>query len=489
MRPPPALVGLVAGLVLLVGIGSVTRSPSSRAPAAVTTPVVGAALVCPAVRRTDAEQLDTRVSAGTVRQDGPVELGATVSSQPLGAPGGPDRLPLRAAGEVVTGLRGELTDGALVLRARGVLAAGLQAEQLTRAATGDRRGYEGLLCTGPQTDSWFAGGSLGPGESSVLLLANPDDTPAVIDVQVWTAAGPVDPRPGRGLVVPAGARTAVPLDTLAPAGTGLALHVTAARGRVAAAVEHTRVDGGTALGAEWVPPSPPPAGRVVVPGLPGRAAERALFVTNPGLDPTAVSVQVTGADGQFVPTGLDALPVPAGTTVRVDLSPVLAASPGAVAVTSAAGPVLAVGLVVAGQGPVKDFAYAGAAGPLDGAALVPDAAGDASVLLLSALDGGATVVVTPLPVVGVAGPPPAAQTVPVAGGSTVALPLSAFGVPAGGPLAIEVRPAPGSGPVFGAALLREDLPDGPLVTLLTLAAPPLRVTRPVVAADPGAALP
>lgn len=496
-RVPLGLLAVVAGLAGLVAIGTATTPSGAGAPTTVTVPLVGATAVCPALRREDAEQLITRVSVGVVAPTGaapaasaPPGSDGVVWSQPLGGTGAPSLLPLQVPGQVVAGLGTELTDNGLVVQARGTLAPGLQVEQLTRAPTGPRRGYEGLHCASPQTDTWFAGGSLGAGESATLVLANEDDTAAVVDLQVWSAEGPVDPRPGKGLVVPAGGRTAVPLDTLAPAHTGLALHLRAARGRVVAAVEHLRGGDGTPLGAEWVPPTSP-AARVVVPGLPAGPGGRTLLVTNPGLDPTVVAVQLTAGDGQFVPAGLDAVPVPAGTTVPVDLTALLAGSPGAVTVTSAAGPVLAVGLVADGAGPTQDISYAGSAGPLDGPGLIPDLAGGAGVLLLTALAGDASVVVTPLPVLGV--PPgaatPAPQAVPVAGGTTVGLPLVTFGVTGDGTLALQVGPAPGSGPVHAAVLLREDLPDGPLTTLLTLVAARQGAERPVVDADPGAALP
>ena len=382
-------------------------------------------------------------------------------------------------GQVSADLAPDENDAALVLTARGVLAGGLQAEQLTRAAGGPRRAAEGLACSGPQTDTWFAGGALGAGETATLLLANPEDVAAVVDVQVWTAQGPVDPRLGRGIVVPARGRTTVGLDTLAAGATGLAVHVSAGRGRVVAALEHVRAP---SLGADWVPATPPPAPRVVLAALPAGPGERTLLVTNPGDAPTVVQVQLTTDSRQYVPTGLDALAVPGGTTVQADLTGLLAATPGTVAVTSAAGPVLAVGRAVDGGGTVEDLAYAGAAAALTGPALLPDTAAGGE-LLLSALAGDAGVVVTPLATEGTSGPPPAARTVAVPGGSTLALPLADLGG------ALEVTPAAGSGPVRAAAYLREDAADGPLTTLLALASTDSQVPAVTVASDPGAAVP
>lgn len=493
-RPVVTVLALVAALGALVAVGAATTPAAPRSPAAVSAPVQGLTLVCPQLRRAAGRGLDTTVAAGVTALSVRADPASTVSALPLGATDAPVPATLQGAGQAAADLApvgGDTADGALVLTATGVLAGGLQARQLTRATSGPRRGDEGVACTAPRADTWFAGGSVTDGSSSTLELVNPEDTAAVVDVQIWSVQGQVDPRLGRGIVVPPRGRTSVALDTLAPGDTGLALHVVANQGRVVAAVEHLQASasGATPLGAEWVPISPPPATRVVLPAIPAGPGPRTLLVTNPDPVPTVVQVQLTTTRGQFVPSGLEALPVPAGSTVLTDLTGLLGSTPAAVAVTSQAGPVLAVGLVVDGAGPVHDFSYAGAAPALAGPALVSDVGGGGSQLLLSALAGDASVVLTPLPVAGQTGPLPAPRTVAVPGGSAVVVPFAVFGVPVGTVLAVQVRPAAGSGPVRAAGYLREDLPDGPLTTLLALDAPAQRVPRPIVVADPGAGLP
>jgi len=493
--PGVRLAAVLVGIAAVLAVG--TAPPREPVRAATTTPVEGVTLLCPAVRQDDTDGTTTTVTVGSAPTAAvvPAGAGSTVGSALLSASGPLVALPLQASGQVVTGLGGAATDDALLLRARGGLAAGLQAEQLTRSTGGARRGLEALACGAARSDTWFAGGSQGAGDSSTLLLVNPDDAPAVVDVDAWSVEGPVDARPARGLVVAARSRLVVPLDTLAPDRTGLALHVVAARGRVAAALEHVRGSAGAPGGADWVPAAPPPSPRVVVPGLPAGPGQRSLLVTNPGPDQAVVAVQLSSGEGQFVPAGLAAVAVPAGSTVSIDLTAQLATAPAAVTVTSDAAPVLAVGLVVDGQGVAQDLAYAGAAAAVDGggSALIPDASGPGAVLLLSATGGDATVLVTPVPLAGPpgAGPEQAGaapgQAVAVPGGSTVAVPLSGLRRPDGG-LAVQVRPT-GGGPVYAAVLLREDLPTGPLTALLPVTSAPRTVARPAVQGDPAAALP
>ncbi len=230
-------------------------------------------------------------------------------------------------------------------------------------------------------------------------------------------------------------------------------------------------------------------------GLPAGPGRRALLVTNPGEDDTTVSIELTTADGQLVPAGLERLEVPAGTTIAPDVSEQLAGTPATARVRSDGGPVLASGFVTDARfedgrpvGPVRELAYAGAARPLAGPALLTDvvlAPPVESTLVLSALDGDASVVVTPVPVLGRTGPLPAPKTVAVPGGRTAALRLSTFLPPGSSDrLAFDVRPAPGSAPVYAARYLRERTGTRPLSTLLALEGAASTVPRPAVVADP-----
>jgi hypothetical protein len=126
--------------------------------------------------------------------------------------------------------------------------------------------------------------------------------------------------------------------------------------------------------------------------------------------------------------------------------------------------------------------------PLSGPALLTDLVINRpteSTLLLTALDGPATVDVTPVPIVGVTDPLPKAKRITVPGGRTTTLRLSTFLPPgATGRLAVEVRPVAGSAPVYAARYLREHGSRGPLTTMLDLQGAAQRVPVPAVVRDP-----
>ncbi|MCW2622995.1 MAG: hypothetical protein JWL64_2597 [Frankiales bacterium] len=484
---------LVAVLVLaaLLVTAAVTR-PDRAAPADASAvervPVVGATAVCPDLRQD--RGITTSVSVGAVpgvvgdRTPGQLTAGA------LGAAGPPPPLPVAEAGQVLAGLGAGVALDAFVATARGPLAAGLEVEQLGRGQ-GVERGLLGMRCGSPATDQWLIGGATTAGNDALLILVNTDATPAVVDVQLLHDLGASDPRPGRGLVVPAHGRLLVSLNLLAPDRTDIATHVVATRGRVAAGVLHRKVDGAIPQGIDWAARSPGPAPVVIVPGLPSGPGSRQVIVTNPNDQSLRASVQVTTEDGQFVPPGLEAVEIPAGTSVAVDLSEPLAETSGAVRITSDGGPVVAAGVVVAQWSPVQEFSYTSSGVALDGPALLTEVTLDRQsqhYLLLSAPEGDAAVTVTAFPTLGATLARLAApKTLRVAGGTTQVLALATF-LPPGSQarLAVEVRPDPGAGPVYASAYLSSPDAAGPRETMLTLRSAAQEVERPAVLADPAA---
>lgn len=464
MTRRPAAV--VAVLLALVAVGETTRGEPAPSTAPAPVPVVGASVVCPEVDGAAVTAGSTGRGAGSLR--------ARVLGQPYGA------VPVTAAGRVAVVDRAV---GTAVVAAAGAVAGGLAVELRTRDLDGPVRGLSALRC-GPATSStWFVGGATVVGDTAQLVLANPDDVPALVDVTSWSASGPVERRPGRGLAVPARGRTVVELDEVAPDRELLALHVATTRGRVAAALRHSRADGRVPRGTDWVPVSPPPATEVLVPGLPSGPGRRTVVVTNPGQPDTTVTLRLLTDDGQV---DLEPVSVPAGTSVAREVSEELAATPAAVVVRSSTGPVLAAGLVYDLQdGPVRELAWAGSAAPLTGPALLADVtlSPPAEVtLLLSATEDDAVVMLVPLEVVGEDRELPEPRRVEVPGGTTVAVRLSTL-LPSGATARLALQLQATGGPVVAARYLRERAAAGPLTAVLPVVSETGRVRRPAVRPD------
>jgi len=497
-RPLVAVAAVVVVLGAAVGIGEATRPAAvSAAGTAAVAPVIGAVRSCPPVAAPSTSVMP-RIALGAPPADpaaagvpGPVPPGS-VTVGPLGAASSGSSI-LDRAGTVVPAVPLPAGSDGLVVRAQGAPAAGLEVESLTRGDSGLDRGLSELRCSEPATDRWFTGPSTVVGLSSTLELANPGDVPALADVELAGPKGLIDTGRARKITVAPRARLTIPLETLAPDEDVLTVHVAASSGRLVSAVRQVRGAADAPLGVDWIPPSADPAKIAVLPGLPAGPGERILVVGNTGPDDTVVSVQLVTADGEFVPTGLAAIPVGARTPRLVALSTQLAASGAAVRIVSETSPIVVSAFLDTSSSDrvIHEFGWVGAGRPLTGRTLIADVGGSettTSTLFLSAPDGPATVTLTPVPGTGQppAGGPPVVVSVPAGRLVSVA---AADVVEATGQQALVVSVSPGSGPVYAGRWKFERGARGPLVAYLQLESAPAVVPVPRVRADLAASLP
>jgi hypothetical protein len=498
MRPPLALGTVV--LLLAVGTTGVAAvgSPSSGPTGEQRVEVVGATAVCPDVVQIPGVY-QCRISVGAA----PLPAGRTATGGSAvttlvrdTAATPPRRVPLTQPGQVVAGLGTAINANGMVVTATGALATGLEVEQVSRVTENRWRGLGNLRCEAPKREAWLVGASTTLSDATVLSLANVDDTPATVDITAFGRSGPFDPRPGSGITVAAHTRLLLPLDTLAPDGAVLVVHVSSRQGRVVAALRVGRLSRGIPAGFDYVPQALPPARQVVVPGIPSDNGSRWLIVGNPTDDDTTVSVKVTLRDGQFVPSGMEEVPVLAKHTALINVSSLTATSPLTATLTSSGAPVVAAGFLLDAQlfpvSQIREIAFAGSSLPLSGSAVLTDLVIDRpteSTLILSAPDTAAAVTITPIPVRG-SGAAPAPRRVAIPAGRTVSFRLSSFFPPGTrARLAVEVRPEDDSGPVYATRYLREHGARGTLSTLLTLQGPAQLVSRPTAVQDDQAGYP
>ncbi|MEO5653161.1 MAG: DUF5719 family protein [Marmoricola sp.] len=225
-------------------------------------------------------------------------------------------------------------------------------------------------CPEARAEWWFVGVGGSQAHSTTLLIANPRDGDAVIDVDVYGPKGLVETPGLRGLFVPAGTTKTFDLAEVAPAVGDLAVHVTTARGLVAvvAADSYARDLVGTPV-REWVAPQPPAARSLLLTGLPRKPSQAILLVANAGEVEALAKIEVLGAEGTFDPPRDDTVRVPPGSVLAVPVTAIFDGQPLALRISSAQRIVATVRSIVAG-----DEAYAGAAGAVaDGSALgVPE---------------------------------------------------------------------------------------------------------------------
>lgn len=501
MRPSLVLAAVVATLAAGLGAADATLGrpaapavASSAGAAAGSSPVRGAALVCPDARGVPGRQV-TWVRAAAVPKAGPAAgagLGdggySRLDATTLGRTTSPARLTGAYGGhELVVGKGG----AAVAFSARGPVAAGLAAGQLTRSDGGLSRGLSATSCQPPGTQFSFVGGSTAVGADLTLYLANVDTVPASVDLVLLGEHGPIRAVNTQGIHVPPASRVAIDLVRLAAGSRLVATTVQVRSGRVAAGVADARRKGSLPEGVDWVPPTVGAGTHLVVPGVADGAGTRSLVVANPGTVAATAHVQLVTRQGAYVPTGLDAVAVPAGTVRAVDLTRQLAGQAGAVVLTGDRPLMASVQAVYSSADTgFADFSWTTAAPALDGPAVVPllsvdERARRTSSLVLSAPAAGAHLTVTPL------GPggnlrSTASREVTVPAGRTTTVDVGRLlGVRDAMP-AVVITPRAGSGPVYAEAVVRETGARGVLVTAIGVAGGPLTVAFPAVAADPTA---
>ncbi|MDA3021094.1 MAG: DUF5719 family protein [Actinomycetota bacterium] len=254
--------------------------------------------------------------------------------------------------------------------ALGSLAPGFVADQWGRDPRGTGRGLASTACAPAASRFWFVGGGSVTGRQTRVVLVNPDENAAVVDVLIYGTGGLLDAPGGRGLVVPPGARLVVRLDALIPGEKSTAFQVIARTGRIGAAIDDQQMSGLKSVGADWIAPAAVPATTVYVPGvLPGKGA-RVLSVVAPGDQDAVVKIRIISSIGTFSPVERDTLKVPAGTVISVDMSLVTAEQPVTLELTSDQPIVAGMRQFFSGTKQQDDTSFTSGAQPFTGPAAV-----------------------------------------------------------------------------------------------------------------------
>jgi hypothetical protein len=462
-RSTISLAGAVAALVVLTGAASLTGGhDSGTAPAASAArlPVQRTTLLCPPP--SSSEFASTTYTSFT---PGSAGAGSGTASLLPATPKAKPIAPLTAPGKPVTAGTDKADAPALIGTADGSLAPGWSVQQTTVVDSGSARGLLGTSCLVPDSEFWFAGASTATGRQDYLHLVNPDEAPAVVDVQLYGKDGQLKAATGDGITVPGDSAEPVLLSTLvADKEQDLTLHVVARSGRVGAAVQAT--DSGK--GTDWLPAAGDPAPGLVMPGIPGDATDVRLVVFDPGSDDADLTLKLATSTGSITPAGNETLHVKSGMTTAVDLGDVTKGEPGSLVIGSSTVhspvPVVAALRVTRGKGTSQDLAFLPATAPVDTRATVADNRAKGSTLALTATGKDTSVKVTSS--AGTSGGQPVSKTVTVKAGTTLSLTPDSPG--GKGAFAVTVEPQPGGGTLYASRTLALPLDGIPMFTIQTM---------------------
>lgn len=229
--------------------------------------------------------------------------------------------------------RDELGAESVRVRGTGERAPGLVATESFTASGEDVQGLAALPCAAPTADAWLVAGGGDRGRQERLVLTNPGGNAVSARVEAVGADGGGDAK-GRSVVVPAGGRSTVLLDSLGGTEAPQAVHVTTTGGLVAPVIVDQHLDGLTPAGVDVVGPTAQPGTRLVLPGN-ANGSDRGLVIAAPGDRDAVVQVRRLSEDAA---RSAEVVTVPAGEVVDVDLGPPTACAPGSSSPTNPSSP-------------------------------------------------------------------------------------------------------------------------------------------------------
>ncbi|MFE9442610.1 DUF5719 family protein [Streptomyces sp. NPDC006602] len=401
-RTTLSLIAGTAALAAITGFATLTTPDAAgkdTAEAAAVLPVERTSLLCPAPSISDLADTSytsyTPVTKGA-ENDGKAELRPATDHSAQGKGKKKADKPVLTPKEPGTPVTGDASGGnspALVGTAEGRFAPGWTVQETTEVAAGTGRGLQGVNCTAPDTEFWFPGASTAADRTDYVHLTNPDDSAAVVDIELYGKDGALDSTVGEGLTVQPHSSEPVLLSTLTDEKQeNLTVHVNVRSGRLGAAVQ--ALD--DKLGGDWLAASTDPTGSLVLPGIPKDATAVRLVAFTPGDSDADLKVRLSSPTGEITPAGNETLHVKAGMTTAVDLGDLTRGEAGSLILTPTdqSVPVVAALRVVRGKGAKQETAFIPATRPVGTRATSADNSAKGTTLSLVAPVGAAKVKVT-----------------------------------------------------------------------------------------------
>ncbi|MGW3269643.1 DUF5719 family protein [Streptomyces sp. NPDC001056] len=384
---------------------------------------------------------------------GKANAGKKTAGQPVLTP--------KAPGTPVTGDTSGADGPALIGTADGTFAPGWTVQETTSIAAGTGRGLQGVTCTPADTEFWFPGASTADSRTDYVHLTNPDDSAAVVDVELYGKNGAIKSPLGENLTVKPHTSEPILLSTL----TGerqddLTVHVSVRSGRVGATVQ--ALDDKS--GGDWLAAAADPAGSLVLPGIPKDATDVRLIAFTPGDADADLKIRLASPDGLITPAGNETLHVKSGMTTSADLGPLTRGEAGSLVLTPTdqSVPVVAALRVVRGKGADQETAFIPATAPVGARATAADNSAKGTTLALTAPTATAKVKVTAS--AGSEGGTAVSRTYTIRSGTTQDVDAP---VPSGlkGTYALTIEPLSGS-PVYASRTLVSTDPAGFTIQIL-----------------------
>lgn len=225
--------------------------------------------------------------------------------------------PATTAGSLELSQRSGLTPSMLVAEPENDAVPLVGGVALSVAAEGDLRGVSAAACTTPSENQWLVGGRAGEGTGSRVVVSNPWDTSATVNLKLLTKDGTLTPAVGTGIVVAPRTTREVLLRSLTPKQSVLAVGVSATGAPVTAFLVDQQLTGTTPGGVDVVSDSPPGKRQILL-GRSGGAEASVLRLAVPGSREATVAFRIEDVDGTYVKP--QAVTLPGGSSLDLDVS-------------------------------------------------------------------------------------------------------------------------------------------------------------------------
>jgi len=203
----------------------------------------------------------------------------------------------------------------------------LSANQLQLISSKSIKGLLGAPCLRARSEFWLVGGSATTGREALLVLTNPSQVDATVDLEIYTENGISHSAGLTGIAVSAGKTTVLPLASFVFRADSLAVHVLSHGGSITALIQQKAVRGLSAAGADFISPTIPSSSESVIPGILVRGSadsaklrnanskygdvQQMLRVFVPGTQDANLTFQVIGTDAKTFGTVIS-VTAPAG---------------------------------------------------------------------------------------------------------------------------------------------------------------------------------
>jgi hypothetical protein len=445
-------VAIAVVVALGIGLGGRYLPVDGPRPAGSARPMAGrTSTVCTTTTQTGAGSTSSGANSQVYGVAAKVQAGAvgTLVGRDLGDNGsGSAALSISSQGQ------GKIISAAktsVILTADGIMASGSAGMVYGNTDTGEDRGLSLAPCTNPAVEQWFTG--LGATETlrSQLVLTNPDDRQAQVDLTFYGPDGLMSVPGGSGLIIPAGGSRTVSLaDLLGDVDGEITVDIKASLGRVAAIARDLRADPDhTPTGADWHPASVAPTTRQIIPAIPGGTGSRKLVISNPGERRADVRIEILGPDGPFAPAGAAQTAVDGDSSTTVDVAEGLAGQIGTIRVISSEPVVTAARSETSGKDKSNDIAIETAQPVINAVGIAPVGVVDGARTELALSNGGTSATTADVSLVNLDGVSLYHEKVPVPAGGSIERRVTQAG-----PAYLVVKTSPGAR-LYGGVTLKQ----------------------------------